>query len=270
MNRNIKKLNFWNSIVTGVDTVNCVAAIAANNNNVNALQTLHLDGGTHFTEEAAREFLQIMLHPFILNLVQLGFGGIQFDNDSLAATLFFGALLGKSAIKNLTLHQRCCPNHFEIILKKATANIEALSVVICQHATNVLTLARALPKMKHLSELNLIFPSHLNRVLSNNVRHPLVRSVEQHTNLKTVTLQGPRNHFTPAQSRKLHTCGSRNILLRELLTSAGKENQPAPPQIPCFLTTCHNCPTAALALLVALKGKVGPSESQKRSRNEAK
>jgi len=270
MNRNIKKLDFWNiSIVAGVDTATNVAAIALNNNNANALQMLSIDSFIRFTEEAARKFLQIMLHPSNQNLYQLGFGGIQFDNDSLVAPLFFGTLLGKSTIKNLTLHERCCPNHFEIIVKEATANIEALSASICQHATNVLTLARALPKMKHLSELNLIFPGNNNRVLSENVRHSFVRSVEQHTNLKTVTLQGPRDHFTQAESRKLRACGDRNVLLRELLSSAGKENQPAPPQVPCFLTTCNNCPAAALALLVALKDKVGPPESQKRSRNEA-
>jgi len=52
-------------------------------------------------------------------------------------------------------------------------------------------------------------------------------------------------------------------MLPELIRTSNKLGTPAPPGIPRVLTTCQNCPNAALALLVSLKDKVGPRQSQK-------
>jgi len=271
MNRNIKRLELQSGcIVTGVVATTNVAAIAVSNDNVNVLQMLSISGGTKFTEEAASEFLQVLQHPSDRNIAELELGHIEFDNDSAVAPAFLRALVGKSTIKRVKLPMNCRPNHFKSIARAAT-NVEALSVVI--HPDNVkekmLTLTRTLPKLKHLLELNLtcVSPRWRNAIcaVSKEARNKFVRFVEQHTNLTTVTLRDLRNFcFSPAQQHTLRTCGNRNVMLRELLTSAGNEDEPAPPQVPRFLTTCHNCPNAALAILMALKDKVGPPGSQKR------
>jgi len=252
MNRNIKRLDIRGcTVVAGVDTS---TTTVLNNIDVNALQTLHISTSTTFTEEAAREIICLVLHPSNQNLVELELGSIVFGNDSVVASEFFDALLGKATIKRLTVDQGCL-SHFNIVVKVAT-KVEALSVDIGlrdvgeanpPRCPEVLT--RTLPKMKHLLELNLSCTSPL----SEEAKNKFVRSVEQHSNLTTMTLRDPHNRFSPAQHQKLRMCGNRNVMLRELLIRAGKEDQPVPPQVPRFLTTCHNCPTAALALLVSLK-----------------
>jgi len=173
--------------------------------------------------------------------------------------------LGKPTIKRLKLLD-CRLHHFEILLNSAT-NVETLSVSLPRvhiqfshvFATATLqldVLARVLPKMKRLSELNLSsYDQPLG--LSEEVKHALVQAVEQHANLTTVTLEDPHGNFTPAEQQRLRSCGNRNVMLRELIRASHKLNTPAPPQVPSFLTTCHNSPTAALALLVALKDKLG-------------
>jgi len=59
-------------------------------------------------------------------------------------------------------------------------------------------------------------------------------------------------------------------MLREMLAAAAVEDQRAPPEVPRFLSTpCNNCPAARLALLIALKDKVGPRPESKKRKQEA-
>jgi len=272
MNRNIKRLEIRGISVGGGETAT-TTAVAHNNTMDNALQTLRIEGATHFTEDAARKFIHLVLHPSNQNLVELelsshgslGTGSVQFDNDNVVAPTFFRALLEKPTIKRLGLLDYCSTNHFEIIMNAST-KIEAFSVKFDRSSgkAKMVTLTRTLSKMKHLLELNLAVPYHVVPLYSEEDKNNFVRSVEQHTNLTTVTLQDAGNRFTPAQQQKLRTFGNRNVMLRELICASNKLNTPAPPQVPHFLATCHDCPAAALALLVSRKDKVGPPESQKR------
>jgi len=133
------------------------------------------------------------------------------------------------------------------------------------NATMLEVLARSLPKMKRLSELRLSCRANRRFGFSEESKRAFVHAVERRTNLTTITLEDPANHFTPAQHQTLRTCAHRNAMLPELIRASIKLHTPAPPGIPRVLTTCHNCPNAALALLVSLKDKVGPRQSQKRT-----
>jgi len=88
-------------------------------------------------------------------------------------------------------------------------------------------------------------------------------NLERHAKLTTITLDDPNGNFTPEEHQKLRSCGNRNVMLLDLIRASNELNTPAPPQVPRFLTTCNNCTTAALALLVSLKGKVGPPSVMK-------
>jgi len=263
VNRNIKRLAIDRCGVVASAGGNATVAVT-NNDIANALQTLHIKRLYQFSEEAASEVVNLVLHPSNQNLVELELGHIVFDNDKAASSVFFGALLGRPNIKRLRVLEDCLINHFEIIMNVAT-NIQALSVDFDFY--NKKAKMVNLTRMKCLLELNLTF-FPLNDFFSEEDKSKFVRAVEQHPSLRTITLQDPGNCFTPAQQQQLRTlCGDRNAVLRELVTSAENEDQLAPPpQVPRLLTTCHNCPTAALALLLSLKDKVGPPKSQKRLR----
>jgi len=160
MNSNIKRLEINNCGIWagGGDT----AAAIARCNTTNALQTLRIEDLTRFTKDAATEFRQIILHPSNQNLVELEMGGLRFENDGQEKA-FFTAVLGKPTIKRLKLLDiNSLSDNFEIIMKAAT-NIEALSVPFEYNTTGgerlLMTLARALPKLMHPSELKLFLPA---------------------------------------------------------------------------------------------------------------
>jgi len=159
---------------------------------------------------------------------------MHFENDGVLAPEILGALVGKSTIKKLKLQEHCTSNHFQIIMEAATNSIEVLSVDIRRRPgdtnPNVMALAGALSKMTELSELNLSFSYYgyfddgdytwydedftEEELFSEEAKRKLLCAVEQLTALTTVTLDDPRNHFTPDQSQKLRTCSDRNVLLR--------------------------------------------------------
>jgi len=120
--------------VVGIETA---ATTVVNNNITDALETLSITQGTAFTDEAARDFINLMLRPSNQNLVELYL-------RSALGPVFFGALVGK-------------PSSKESIFLKGATNIDALIVDIDEDdsTTKLTELALALPKMKHLLELQL-------------------------------------------------------------------------------------------------------------------
>jgi len=261
-NRNLKTLRFVSCAfldVAAADTDTDTALALGNSHADNALETIYIANQTWSSKQAAKAFIQFMLHPSNQNLVELGVGHIVFENGVVAKEVF-RALLGTPTIVKVRLLQSCLSNHFPIILDAAAANnIEKLTVRDINVTEKLEYLTRALPKMKRLSELEMEIG---DVAISEDAKSKLIRAVEQHTTLTSVELDDPNDTFTAAEIRMLRRCGIRNTVLPELLSSAEKEEEPAPPQVPRFLTTCHNCPTAALALLVALKNKVGPLQTQ--------
>jgi len=95
---------------------------------------------------------------------------------------FFAALVGKT-IKRLIL-KGCRSKHFEIIMNAAT-NTEVFSVNLFAYRFDAM--ARVLPKMQRLLELNISCTRPLD--CTEEVKHAFVRSVEQHANLTTMTLE---------------------------------------------------------------------------------
>jgi len=181
LNRNIKRLELsWCELRVGGDERN--TAGAADDDTLYVLETLCITMLT-LTEGTAREFIDVFLRPN-RNIVELELGSVHFDSDSLLAPAFFAALVGET-VKRLKIRPSTSCEQFEIIMNAAT-NIEVFSMPFSHHK-KLKVLARVLPKMQRLLELNISCTRPLD--CTEEVKHAFVRSVEQHANLTTMTLE---------------------------------------------------------------------------------